>query len=160
HGYDHPAIVAGQGTLGLEILDQVEKPDAIVVPIGGGGLIAGISLAVKSLAPEVQIIGVEAENAPGFSSALSAGCPGGSPVKPTLADGLAVSRVGQLPFSIARSRVDRLVSVNEEELSLAVVRLMELEKSVVEGAGASPLAACMGGKLADLAGKRVVLVLC
>lgn len=160
HGFDNPAIIAGQGTIGLEILEQVPRPDAIVVPIGGGGLIAGISLAVKTLQPEVKIIGVEAENAPGFSSALTAGGPIDSPVKPTLADGLAVSRVGAMPFEIAKSRIDKIVSVSEEELSLAVMRLMELEKSVVEGAGASPLAACLRGKLPELNGKRIVLVLC
>jgi threonine dehydratase len=123
-------------------------------------LIAGISLAVKSLQPKVQIIGVEATNAAAFSAALTAGKPIDSPVTPTLADGLAVSRVGELPFSIAKSRIDKIVQTSEEELSLAVMRLMELEKSVVEGAGASPLAAYLGGKLPELAGKRVVLVLC
>jgi threonine dehydratase len=160
HGFDNSAIIAGQGTIGLEILEQVPHPDAIVVPIGGAGLIAGISLAVKTLQPEVQIIGVEAANAAAFSAALTATKPIDSPVTPTLADGLAVSRVGDLPFTIAKSRVDKVVQVSEEELSLAVMRLMELEKSVVEGAGASPLAACLGGKLPELAGKRVVLVLC
>src|SRR5262245_39030817 len=97
HGFDNAAIVAGQGTVGLEILEQVPHPDAIVVPIGGAGLIAGISLAVKTLQPEVQIIGVEAANAAAFSAALTAGKPIDSPVPPTLADGLAVSRVGELP---------------------------------------------------------------
>jgi threonine dehydratase len=160
HGFDNPAIIAGQGTIGLEILEQVPHPDAIVVPIGGAGLIAGISLAVKSLQPAVQIIGVEAANAAAFSAALTAGTPIDSPVTPTLADGLAVSRVGELPFAIAKSRIDKIVQVSEEELSLAVMRLMELEKSVVEGAGASPLAAYLGGKLPELVGKRVVLVLC
>jgi threonine dehydratase len=160
HGFDNPAIIAGQGTIGLEILEQVPHPDAIVVPIGGAGLIAGISLAVKTLQPQVQIIGVEAANAAAFSAALTAGKPIDSPVTPTLADGLAVSRVGELPFAIAKSRIDKIVQTSEEELSLAVMRLMELEKCVVEGAGASPLAAYLGGKLPELAGKRVVLVLC
>jgi threonine dehydratase len=160
HGFDNPAIIAGQGTIGLEILEQVSHPDAIVVPIGGAGLIAGISLAVKSLQPKVRVIGVEATNAAAFSAALTAGKPIDSPVTPTLADGLAVSRVGELPFAIAKSRIDQIVQTSEEELSLAVMRLMELEKSVVEGAGASPLAAYLGGKLPELAGKRVVLVLC
>lgn len=160
HGFDNPAIIAGQGTLGLEVLEQVSNLEAVVVPVGGAGLIAGVSLAVKTLKPEVKIIAVEAAHAPGFSSALTAGGPIETPVYPTLADGLAVSRVGDLAFEIARPRVDRVVSVNEEELSLAVLRLAELEKSIVEGAGAAPLAACMNGKLPELAGKRVVLLLC
>jgi threonine dehydratase len=159
HGYDDPAIIAGQGTLALEILEQVPEPDAIVVPVGGAGLIAGISLAVKALEPEVTIIGVEAASAPSFSAAMTADRPIDTPVHSTLADGLAVSRVGELAFSIARPRIDKLVTASEESLSLAVLRLMELEKSVVEGAGAAPLAACMAGRLPELAGKKVVLVL-
>lgn len=160
HGFNDPNIIAGQGTLGLEVLEQVPHPDAIVVPVGGAGLLAGVSLAVKTLEPQVKIIAVQAASAPSFGAALTAGHPVDTPVRPTLADGLAVSRVGDLSFAIAQSRVDRLVTVSEEELSLAVLRLMELEKSVVEGAGAAPLAACLGGKLGELAGKRVVLLLC
>ncbi len=159
HGFNDPAIVAGQGTLGLEILDQLPEVEAIVVPLGGGGLIAGIALAVKSLRPEVLIVGVEAARAASFTAALAAGQSVDVPVGPTLADGLAVGRVGDLPFELARGRVDRVVTVSEEELSLAVLRLLELEKSVVEGAGAAALAACMAGKLPELAGRRTVLIL-
>ncbi|HTU27555.1 MAG TPA: threonine ammonia-lyase [Pirellulales bacterium] len=159
HGFDDPAIIAGQGTMGLEILQQVPDVEAIVVPVGGAGLIAGVSLAVKSLRPEVLVVGVEAARAPSFTAALAAGQPVDSPVQPTLADGLAVGRVGQLAFEISRPRVDRVVTVSEEELSLAVLRLVELEKSVVEGAGAAALAAVMAGKLPLLAGKRTVLIL-
>lgn len=159
HGFNHPAIVAGQGTLGLELLDQVPDVEAIVVPIGGAGLIAGVAVAVKSVRPDVRIFGVEAEVVPTFTRALEAGQPVLIPLKPTLADGLAVGRVGDLPFAMARPLVERVVTVTEEQISLAILRLAELEKSVVEGAGASALAACMKGRLPEIAGKRVVVVL-
>ncbi len=159
HGYDDPAIIAGQGTLGLEIMQQTPQVDAVLVPIGGGGLIAGVALAIKSLRPTVQVIGVTAAHAPAFSVAWQGGRP--IPVTPraTLADGLAVGQVGELSFALARPRVDRIVTVTEDELALAVLRLLELEKSVVEGAGAAPLAACLGGHLPELTGQHVVLVL-
>ncbi len=159
HGFDDPAIIAGQGTLGLEIIEQVPDVEAIVVPVGGGGLIAGVALAVKSLRPDVQIVGVEPAQAASLTAAVAAGHPIDVPVGSTLADGLAVGRIGDLPFEIVRGRVDKIVTVCEEELSLAVLRLLELEKSVVEGAGAAPLAACMAGKLPELAGRRSVLIL-
>ncbi len=159
HGFDHPDIVAGQGTVGLELLEQTPDVEAIVVPVGGGGLIAGIALAVKSLRPEVQIIGVQPANANCFQQALARGEPVDVTLGPTLADGLAVSRAGTLPLEIAATRIDRLVTVDEQLLSLAVLRLVELEKSVVEGAGAASLAALMSGQLPELAGRRVALVL-
>jgi threonine dehydratase len=160
HGYDDPAIIAGQGTIGCEILEQVPDADALIVPIGGAGLIAGISLVVKELQPRVKMIGVEPRNAASFWAAKAAGRPVPFDVLPTLADGLAVNQVGDTAFALAQSRVDQLVLVDEQSLAIAVVRLMELDKSVVEGAGAAPLAALMSGQLAHLAGKRVVLLLC
>lgn len=162
HGFDDPLVIAGQGTISVEILEQVPSADAIVVPIGGAGLIAGVALAVKHLRPEVEIIGVEAEHAPCWSAAVAAGQPMPITMRPSLADGLAVGQVGALAFELARQRIDRVVSVSEQALALAVVRLMELEKSVVEGAGAAPLAALLPDvtKLQHLAGKTVVLCLC
>jgi threonine dehydratase len=159
HGFDDPAIIAGQGTVGLEILQQVPDVEAIVVPIGGGGLVAGVALAVKSIMPEVRIIGVEPAHAAAFSAAQVAGRPVKIALDPTVADGLAVGKVGDLAFSIAAPRIDHLVTVSEDELALAMLRLVELEKSVVEGAGAAPLAAAMCGKLPELAGRRTVLIL-
>jgi threonine dehydratase len=159
HGFDDPAIIAGQGTMALEILEQVPDVEAIVVPVGGGGLIAGISLVVKARKPQVRVFGVQAERAAGFVAALAAGQPVKVPVGPTLADGLAVARVGELAFATAAPRVERVVTVGEESLALAMLRLVELEKSVVEGGGAAPLAACMAGKLPEVAGRRTVLVL-
>jgi threonine dehydratase len=159
-GYDDPAIIAGQGTMGLEIVEQIPDLDAVIVPVGGAGLLAGVSLAVKTLRPRAKIIAVEAENVASFSSALEAGKPTKIAMHPTLADGLAIPRVGANAFQIARPLFDLAVTVSEEEIALAILRLVELEKSVVEGAAATPLAACMSGKLKELAGGRVVLLLC
>ena len=159
HGFDDPPIIAGQGTVGLEIMEQVNDLEAVVVPIGGGGLIAGVALAIKSVMPQVKVIGVEPERAAGFTAALAAGHPVRVPLRPTIADGLAVGRVGDLAFSTAVSRVDHVVTVSEEQLALAMLRLVELEKSVVEGAGAAPLAACIAGKLPELAGRSTALIL-
>jgi threonine dehydratase len=147
HGYDDLRIIAGQGTIGLEVVEQVPRLDAIVVPIGGGGLIAGIATAVKHLRPDVQVIGVEPAHSTCFSSALAAGRPVRVQSEPTLADGLAVGIVGANAFAIARELVDHVVTVSEDDLALAVVRLMELERTVVEGAGAAPLAALRCGPL-------------
>ncbi len=159
-GYDDPAIIAGQGTMGLEIVEQTPDLEAVVIPVGGAGLIAGVSLAVKTLRPNAKIIAIEAENVASFSAALEAGKPTKIAIHPTLADGLAIPQVGSNAFQIAKPLVDLGVTVTEEEIALAILRLVELEKSVVEGAAATPLAACMSGRLRELAGKRVVLLLC
>jgi threonine dehydratase len=160
NGFDDPAIIAGQGTLGLEILAQTPDVEAVIVPIGGAGLAAGVALAVKSLRPQVQVIGVEPERAGSFTAALQAGQPVEVALQPTLADGLAVPKVGTNAFALARRVIDRTVLVKEQDIALAIVRLMELEKAVVEGAGAVPLAACLSGQLPELRGKSVVLPLC
>jgi threonine dehydratase len=160
HGFDAPDIIAGQGTLGLEILEQVKDVDAIVCPIGGGGLIAGVALAVKSLRPQVQVIGVESTSTGNFSAALRAGKPVIVPRRPTLADGLATLTVGTNAFALAQKRVDRVVRVTEDWIALAILRMVELEKSVVEGAAATPLAAMMAGLLPELRGLKVALVVC
>jgi threonine dehydratase len=159
-GYDDPAIVAGQGTMGLEIVEQVPDLDAVIVPVGGAGLLAGVSLAVKTLRPNAKIVAVEAENVASFSAALEAGKPVKIALHPTLADGLAIPQVGSNAFEIARSLVNQTVTVTEEQIALAILRLVELEKSVVEGAAATTLAACLSGKLKELAGKRVILLFC
>jgi threonine dehydratase len=159
-GYDDPAIIAGQGTMGLEIVEQIPDLEAAVIPVGGAGLLAGVSLAIKTLRPKTKIVAVEAENVASFSAALEAGKPTKIAMRPTLADGLAIPQVGTNAFQIARSLVDRTITVSEEQIALAILRLVELEKSVVEGAAATPLAACMSGKLSDLTGRRVVLLLC
>jgi len=159
-GYDDPAIIAGQGTMGIEILDQVTDIDAVIVPVGGAGLIAGVSLAIKTLRPQTKVIAVEAENVASFSAAMNAGKPKKINLQPTLADGLAIPQVGTNAFAIASKHVDQTITVNEEEIAIAILRLAELEKTVVEGAAATPLAAIFSGKLPELAAKRVVLLLC
>ncbi len=158
NGYDDPAVLAGQGTIGLEILEQVPDVEAIVVPVGGAGLIAGIATAVKAMRPRVKIIGVESRHTPGFSTALRAGKPVLTHPKPTLADGLAVPKVGANAFALARTRVDQLVRVPENLIALAILRILELEKDVVEGAGAATLAAFLSGQLSAYRGRTVVLV--
>jgi threonine dehydratase len=160
HGFNDAAVIAGQGTIGLELLEQVPSLDAVMVPVGGGGLIAGVSLAIKSLRPEVRVIGVEAEVMPSFTRALEAGRVVACPARPTLADGLATTRLGPNAFAIAHDRVDRVVMVSEELIALSILRLIELEKSVVEGAAAAPLAALLSGQLPDLKGQAVALLLC
>lgn len=157
HGFDDPDIIAGQGTMALEILRQVPDLDAIVVPIGGAGLIAGIAVAMKSLRPRVKVIGVESHATASFTAALEAGAPVSIPRHATLADGLAALTVGPNSFALARTRVDRVVTVTEDWIALAILRMLELEKTVVEGAAVAPLAALMAGALPELAGQRVVL---
>ena len=160
HGFDDPRVIAGQGTMALEILEDVPEAGAIVVPTGGAGLLAGVAVAAKALRPDIRIVAVETAAAPSFSASLAAGRPTQVPIHPTLADGLAVGRVGELSFPLAAPLVDQVVTVDEAELSLAVLRLLELEKTVVEGAAASALAALLGGRCPELAGRSTVLLLC
>jgi len=160
HPFDNFDVMAGQGTMALEILEQAPDLDAVVVPVGGGGLIGGIGTVMRARKPTVRVIGVEPEHAACLTAALAAGQPVMVGLSPTLADGLAVPQVGTEPFKVLPRVIDRLVTVNEASIALAILRLIELEKSVVEGAGAAPLAAFLAGKLDDLKGRKVVLVLC
>jgi len=162
NGYDHPDILAGAGACALECIDQVENIDAVVIPIGGGGLIAGCSVAFKSLNPNIEVIGVESVRCASYKAALEAGKPVKIEVDQsmTLADGLCVPKIGSNAFETARSNVDKCVTVDEAYIGLAVLRLVEEEKCVVEGAGATGLAAALAGKLDHLKGKRVVFTLC
>ncbi|XP_065088484.1 L-threonine ammonia-lyase-like isoform X2 [Ochlerotatus camptorhynchus] len=160
NGYDHPHIMAGQGTIGLEIVEQVSNIDAVVVPVGGGGLIAGVATAIKNLSPQTKIIGVESEKCPSFTKALENKAPIYTPNKETLADGLAVPQVGYNAFATTVPLLDKMIVVKEEWIALAILRLVEQEKCVVEGAGASGLAAMLAGHLDEFKGKRVVLLIC
>jgi len=160
HPFDDAHVIAGQGTIALEILEQTPQVQAIVVPVGGGGLLAGIGTVIDAMRPDIELVGVEPEHAACLSAALAAGQPVAVKLAPTLADGLAVALTGSRPFPILRRVVDRVVTVDEASIALAILRLIELEKSVVEGAGATPLAAFLAGKLDGYAGKRVVLALC
>jgi threonine dehydratase len=158
HPFDDPRVVAGQGTLGLELLEQMEGVDAVIVPVGGGGLVAGVALAIKGHRPSVRVIGVQADAAPCLERALQAGTRVRVAAGATIADGIAVRQVGEVTFALAARLVDEVVTVDEEELANAVLHLLEIEKTVVEGAGAAPLAALLHRQL-DLADRRVVLVL-
>lgn len=147
HPFDDPRVIAGQGTLALEVLEQVNDFDTLVVPVGGGGLLAGVATAVNALRPRVRVIAVEPENAAGFLAACVSGRPRPALVLPTLADGLAVAQVGEKTFAAAAARVDDVVTVSEAELA-AAVRLLACECGVVaEGAGAAAVAAVLSGKV-------------
>ena len=158
HPFDDARVVAGQGTLGLELLEQLETLDAVVLPVGGGGLIAGVAVAIKAIRPAVRVIGVQSAAIPAMERALAAARRVRVPAAATIADGIAVRQVGEVPYAVASRLVDTVVTVDEEELANAVLLLLEIEKTVVEGAGAAPLAALLNRPLA-LAGGHVALVL-
>jgi len=160
HPFDNAHVMAGQGTMALEILEQTPDVEAIVVPVGGGGLLAGIGTVFKALRPQAHVVGVEPEHAACLTAARAAGHPVPVTLSPTLADGLAVPLLGKLPFAVLERVVDQVVTVDEAHIALAILRLIELEKSVVEGGGAAPLAAFLSGKLDNLKGRQVVLTLC
>lgn len=161
-GHDHPHVISGQGTIGLEIIDQVCNVDAVVLPVGGGGLLAGVALAVKTVYPDVQIIGVESKRCPSFQTAIDAGHPVTLNIDhpSALTDALNLPKVGKNAFHIATGLVDKLVAVSDDHISLAVLKLIENERAVTEGSGAAGVAALLGGYLPELHGKRVVVPLC
>lgn len=158
HGFDDPMIIAGQGTLGLELLEQCPYLDAIVVPIGGGGLIAGVVLAMKETNPRIKVYGVQTAALPSMKVALEAGEPRRIEGPRTIADGIAVRNAGALPLQIIRKYVDDIVTVTEEEIASAILLMLEREKTLVEGAGAVGVAALNNHRL-PVAGLRVACVL-
>ena len=158
HPFDNDDIIAGQGTIGLEILDQIPDVDAVVVPIGGGGLISGIGYVVKSLNPKCKVYGVQACNSPSMIRSLEENKLVTLETSFTFADGIAVKRPGDITFSLVEKYVDKVVSVTEDEIAGAVLRLMEKKKLVTEGAGAVAVAAVMHNKI-DLEGKKTVCLL-
>jgi len=143
HPFDHEDIVAGQGTCGLEILEQVPDVATVLVPTGGGGLIAGVATAIKALNPSVRVVGVQAEGAAAFPESLSAGHPVPLESMKTMADGIAVGRPGDVPFKAVQDHVDDVVTVSEESLSRALLALVERAKMIVEPAGAAAVAAIL-----------------
>ncbi|MBP3656159.1 MAG: threonine ammonia-lyase [Clostridia bacterium] len=147
HPFDDPMVIAGQGTIGLEIMDDLPDVSAIVVPIGGGGLISGVAAAVKMLHPHVRVIGVQASGAAGMKASLEAGEVVSLPTAKTIADGIAVKRPGELTFALCREYVDEVVTVDDDEIAQAILFLMERGKMVAEGAGAAPVAAILNGKI-------------
>lgn len=159
HPFNDPYVIAGQGTIGLELFDQVPDLEVVLVPIGGGGLASGIACALKSLKPDIRIVGVQAEKICSMKASLEAGRVLEVPPGSTLADGVAVRRPGAETFELVRRYVDAIVTVDEAEIANAVLRLLEQDKTVVEGAGALPLAALLNGKVPEAQGRNVALVL-
>ncbi|HEY6180871.1 MAG TPA: threonine ammonia-lyase [Terriglobales bacterium] len=157
HPFDDEAVIAGQGTLGLEMLQQCSDVEAIVVPIGGGGLISGIACAVKETNPKVKIYGVQPARLPSMEVALAAGKPVVLSPAATIADGIAVLRTGDNTLQLVKKYVDQVVTVTEEEIANAILLLLEREKTLAEGAGAAAIAAVLNYKL-PLAGKKVVVL--
>merc|ERR1719251_665704 len=160
NGFDHPNILAGAGTMGLEIIEQVPDVEAVVIPVGGGGLISGCAVALKTMKPSIKIIGVEPERCPSFAMALKAGTPVFTPTTPSIADGLTVPTVGCNAVATAAPLIDKMVTVSEEWVAIAILRCVEMEKAVVEGGGASGVAAVLAGLCPELKGKKVVIPLC
>jgi threonine dehydratase len=156
--FDDVHVMAGQGTIGVELTRLLDENTALAVPIGGGGLIAGIAIAAKSLCPGVKILGVQTESCPSVVRALKNGGTVQREIGPTIADGIAVKRPGDLNLSIIRKWVDEVVAVDEETIAGAVLDLLDKSSVVAEGAGAAPLAAMMAGKLASKA-KRIILII-
>jgi threonine dehydratase len=160
NGFDHPRIVNGAGTCGIEIMEQLPDVEAIVVPVGGAGLIAGVAMAVKQRNPNVRVIGVESEACPSYTAAMKAGKPVTVDVKPTLADGLHVPTVGAHSFYVSRDYVDEVIVVREKFIAMAVLSVLENDKMVTEGAGACGVAAVLSGQLEHLRGMKTVVILC
>lgn len=147
HPFDDARIVAGQGTIGLELVEQLPELATVVIGVGGGGLASGIGLALRALRPDCRIIGVQAAACPSLSSSIAAGAPVLVEAAPTMADGIAVKQPGAFTFEILRDVLDDVVEVSEEEISAAILWSMERAKQVLEGAGATPLAALLAGKI-------------
>src|SRR5271166_6961882 len=161
HAFDDDVVIAGQGTLGLELLEQHPDLEAVVVPIGGGGLISGIACALKETNPRIQVIGVQPARLPSVKVALSEGKPVTLPSAVTIADGIAVRRAGERTLPLIQKYVDEVVTVEEEEIANAVLLLLEREKILAEGAGAAALAALVNRRIPmvrDKTGKKIVVV--
>jgi threonine dehydratase len=159
HPFDDCAVMAGQGTLGLELLEQLPDVDVLVAAIGGGGMISGVACAIKELNPKVRVIGVQTSRLPSMKAAVDAGKVVTLPVAATLADGIAVRRAGDLTLPMVQRYVDDIVTVEEDEIASAILLLLEREKTLVEGAGAAAVAALLHRNLADLADRKVAAII-
>jgi threonine dehydratase len=157
HPFDDALVIAGQGTVGLELLEQNPYLEAVVLPIGGGGLAAGVAIAIKETNPKIKVYGVETRAIPSMKEALRTGIPEVLPPARTIAEGIAVRRAGELTLPLIKKYVDDIALVDEEEIAEAILVLLEREKTVAEGAGAAPLAALLHHRL-PLAGKKVAIV--
>ena len=157
HPFNDEDVIAGQGTIGLELLEQLDDIDAVVVPIGGGGLISGVAFTMKSLKPDIKVYGVQAAGAPSMLTSVKDGKIECLDHVSTIADGIAVKEPGSNTFELCRKYVDDIVTVSDDEISSAILKLIESQKMIAEGAGAAPLAAVMFNKL-PVKGKKVVCV--
>lgn len=155
HPFDDEDVIAGQGTIGLEILEQLDDVDAVIVPVGGGGLISGVAYAIKALRPQCKVYGVQAAGAASMLHALQEGHPDALPTAKSVADGIAVKKAGELTYQLCRDYVDEVVTVTDDEVSSAILTLIEQQKLIAEGAGAVAVAAVMFDKV-PVAGKKVV----
>ncbi|MFB6157323.1 MAG: threonine ammonia-lyase [Haloferacaceae archaeon] len=160
HAFDDETVMAGQGTIGLEVVEECPELDTVIVPIGGGGLIAGVATAVKGLVPDARVVGVQAEGAASAARSLREGEIYERDEVETIADGIATRRIGDRTFDVIRERVDEVVEVDDEEIAVALTRLLEREKALVEGAGAVALAALLEGKFDYGEGEVIVPALC
>jgi threonine dehydratase len=158
HPFDDPGVIAGQGTIGLELLEQVPDLDVVVVPVGGGGLVAGVGVAVKALAPHVRVFGVESRTFPGMKQAVEQSSPPPILGGKSIADGIAVRRVGRLTRSLVARTVEDIVLVGEEEIAEAILFLLEADKTVAEGAGAVGVAALLHARIPGGARSLAVVV--
>lgn len=159
HAFDDPQVIAGQGTIGLEILEQVPDLDMLVVPVGGGGLISGCAIAIKQSRPDVHIIGVEAERIPAMKASLEAGHIETCHPANTIADGISIARVGQHTYPLVEQYVDEIVTVSEESIATAIMMLLEKEKTLAEGAGATGFAAICHARISNIKNKKIVVIL-
>ena len=158
HPFNDPDVIAGQGTIGLEILNQLPNADVVVVPIGGGGLISGIAYTIKQLKPNCKVYGVQAAGAPSMEHSIADGEIETLDTVNSIADGIAVKTPGSLTYDLCNEYVDGIVTVSDDEIALAILTLLEQQKLIAEGAGAVPVAAVMNGKIPDIDGKNVVCV--
>jgi threonine dehydratase len=158
HPFDDALVMAGQGTIGLELLEQVENLEAVVVPIGGGGLIGGIACAVKELRPEVRVVGVQTSRLPSMQAAVREHHPVTLEPAMTIADGIAVRRAGEITYPVVARYVDEIVTVDEDEIASAILTLLEREKTLAEGAGAAGLAAILQRRTSLPAGTRTAVI--
>lgn len=155
HPFDDPDVIAGQGTIGLEIMEQLPDADAVIVPIGGGGLISGVAYTIKQINPNCKVYGVQAQGAPSMEKSVNDGKIETLPKVQTIADGIAVKTPGDITYEMVNNYVDGIFTVSDDEIALAILTLLEQQKLIAEGAGAVPIAAVLAGKIPDIEGKKV-----
>lgn len=155
HPFDDEDVIAGQGTIGLEIMEQLPNADAVIVPIGGGGLISGVAYTIKQINPKCKVYGVQAQGAPSMQQSVNDGKIETLPKVQTIADGIAVKTPGDITYDMVSRYIDGIFTVSDDEIALAILTLLEQQKLIAEGAGAVPVAAVLAGKIPDIEGKNI-----